>query len=181
MPLKMFHVRGALKFLFSERAPNFVTFSSAFFPAELIISNLSNKRTLGGSWAMLPRKNFENLQTLITILVLFEQFSGKVLFIFLASIFECFTKFDVLCSHSFDYACLRRLKHIVMKRFEIIEKIYPSKALLKMAGGGDASPTSPLNQHLFTTTLTFLRSSTVPAPRFRSSLLATRFGVIPRV
>ena len=31
--------------------------------------------------------------------------------------------------------CLRRLRHIVMKRFEIIEKFYSSKALLKMAGG----------------------------------------------
>ena len=30
---------------------------------------------------------------------------------------------------------------MVMKRFEIIEKLYLSKALLKMAGGGDASPT----------------------------------------
>ena len=30
---------------------------------------------------------------------------------------------------------------MVIKRFEIIEKLYLSKALLKMAGGGDASPT----------------------------------------
>ena len=37
---------------------------------------------------------------------------------------------------------------MVMKRFEIIEKLYLSKALLKMAGGGDASPTSPLNPPL---------------------------------
>ena len=33
---------------------------------------------------------------------------------------------------------------MVMKRFEIIEKLYLFKALLKMAGRGDASPTSPL-------------------------------------
>ena len=32
---------------------------------------------------------------------------------------------------------------MVMKRFEIIEKLYLSKALLKMAGGGDAYLTSP--------------------------------------
>ena len=32
---------------------------------------------------------------------------------------------------------------MVMKRFEIVEKLYLSKALLKMAGGGGASPTSP--------------------------------------
>ena len=31
----------------------------------------------------------------------------------------------------------------VMKRFEIIEKLYLSTALLKMAGRGGASPTSP--------------------------------------
>ena len=47
---------------------------------------------------------------------------------------------DAFCSHSFDYACLRRLRHIVMKRFEIAENFH--KALLKIAGGGDASPTS---------------------------------------
>ena len=29
---------------------------------------------------------------------------------------------------------------MVMKRFEIMEKLYLSKALLKMTGGGDASP-----------------------------------------
>ena len=31
----------------------------------------------------------------------------------------------------------------VMKRIKIIEKLYLSKALLKMAGGRDASPTPP--------------------------------------
>ena len=55
---------------------------------------------------------------------------------FLAPNFECFTKSDAFCSHSYDYACLRRLRHIVMKRSEIIEKFYSSKTLLKMAGGG---------------------------------------------
>ena len=34
---------------------------------------------------------------------------------------------------------------MVMKRFEVIEKLYLSQALLKMAGRGDASPTSPLD------------------------------------
>ena len=36
---------------------------------------------------------------------------------------------------------------MAMKRFEIREKLYLSKALLKMAGGG-ASPTSPLDPPL---------------------------------
>ena len=30
-----------------------------------------------------------------------------------------------------------------MKKFEIMEKFYSSKPLLKIAGGGDAFPTSP--------------------------------------
>ena len=78
----------------------------------------------------------------MAILVLFEQFSGKVCSYFWPLIFECFTKYDVFCSHSFDYKCLRRLKHIVMKRFEIMEKFYSLKALLKMAGGGGMHPLS---------------------------------------
>ena len=55
------------------------------------------------------------------------------------------TKYDALCSRSFDYASLRRLRHIVVKRFETAENFY--KALLKMAGGGmhtQHSPHSPL-------------------------------------
>ena len=39
--------------------------------------------------------------------------------------------------------CLRRLQHIVMKRFEIMEKFYSSKTFLKMAGGGDAYAAYP--------------------------------------
>ena len=62
---------------------------------------------------------------------------------FLAPNSEYFAKYDAFCSHGFDYACLRRLSHIVVKRFEMMERFYSSKALLKMAGGGIASPTSP--------------------------------------
>ena len=40
-------------------------------------------------------------------------------------------------------ACLRRLKRIVSKKFEITEKLYLSKALLKMAGGGRCIPHIP--------------------------------------
>ena len=76
---------------------------------------------------MLPWKSFENLHTEMTISVLFEQFLGKFVII-LAPNFECFTN-DAFCSHSFDYACLRRLRHIVMKRFDILEKFYSSKTL----------------------------------------------------
>ena len=60
--------------------------------------------------------------------------------IFLAPNFECFTNYDAFYLYSFDYECLRRLRHIVVKRFEIMKKFYSSKPLLKMAGGGDAFP-----------------------------------------
>ena len=69
---------------------------------------------------------------------------------FLAPNFKCFNKYDASCSHSFDCACLKRLRYIVMKRLEITEYFYSSKALLKMAGGVDASPTSPLDPALLT-------------------------------
>ena len=95
---------------------------------------------------MLPRKIFENLHTAMAVLVHFEQFQGQFV-IFLAPNFECFTIYNAFCSDSFDYACLRRLRHTVMKRFETMEKFYSSKILLKMAGGGMHSqhtPTSPL-------------------------------------
>ena len=76
-------------------------------------------------------------------LVLFEEFSGKF-----SPNFKCFTKCNVFCSHSFDYACLkvlRQLRHIVMKRFEITEKFYSSTALLKMAGEGMHPSHAPLD------------------------------------
>ena len=115
-------------------------FKSSFFPAELVLSYLNNKNDSRGVRRHAPPKNFENLHTVMAILVLFEQFSGKVCSYLWPLCFECF-KYDAFCSHvSFDYAFLRRLRHIVMKRFEIIEKFHSSKALLKMAGGRDASP-----------------------------------------
>ena len=65
---------------------------------------------------MLPRKIFENLHTVMVILALFEQFSGKVCSYFWPRTLECFIKNDAFCKHSFDYACLRRLRFIVMNR-----------------------------------------------------------------
>ena len=90
---------------------------------------------------MLPGKIFESLRTAMAILVLFEQFLGKLV-TFLTFNFECFTN-DAFCSHSFDYACSRRQRHILMKRFKIMEKFYSCKTLLKMAGGGMHSQHSP--------------------------------------
>ena len=59
---------------------------------------------------MLPRKVFKNLDTVMAILALFEQFLWQILFNFFASNSKSFTKYDTFCSHIFDliYACLRR-------------------------------------------------------------------------
>ena len=46
---------------------------------------------------MLPRKRFENLHTVMAILVLFKQFLGKVCHI-LAPHFECFTNDAKACN-----------------------------------------------------------------------------------
>ena len=75
---------------------------------------------------MLPRNIFENLHTVMAILVLFEQFFGKFCLYFWPVILSASPNKDAFCSHSFDYACCRRLRHIVIKRFEIMEKfIHP--------------------------------------------------------
>ena len=49
---------------------------------------------LGGSGGMLPRKVFKNLDTVMAILELFEQFLWQILFNFFASNSKSFTKYD---------------------------------------------------------------------------------------
>ena len=64
---------------------------------------------LGGSRGMLPRKVFKNLDTVMAILALFEQFLlWQILFNFFASNSKSFTKYDTFCSHIFDLCVLRR-------------------------------------------------------------------------
>ena len=79
----MFHVRAVFKNFFREGTPILVTFSSViFFSAVLILSNLSTKNDSKGVRGHAPQSNFENLHTAMAILVLFEQFLGKVCHIF---------------------------------------------------------------------------------------------------
>ena len=99
---------------------------------------------------MLPRKNFKNLRTVMAVLTVLNNFQDKFV-IFLSPHCECFTKYDAFCSHSFDYASFRRLRHIVMKRFEIRKNCYSSTALLKMAGGGMHPQHPPLDPLLVPT------------------------------
>ena len=57
MPFEKVSCQGSIDNLFQGGGTKFRHFFQAqFFPAELIISNLSNKRTLGGCGGMLPRK-----------------------------------------------------------------------------------------------------------------------------
>ena len=67
---------------FRKWAPISVTFSSVVFSAELISSNLSTKNDSRGVRGHAPRKIFENLHTVMAILVLFKQFLDKLCHIF---------------------------------------------------------------------------------------------------
>ena len=61
---------------------------------------------LGWSGGMLPRKVFKNLDTVMAILALFEQFLWQILFNFFACNSKSFTKYDTFCSHIFDLRVL---------------------------------------------------------------------------
>ena len=74
---------GAYSEIFSGRGHQIPSlFKRIFFPAELILSNLSNKNDSRGSVGMFPGKIFENLLTVMAILVFFEELSRKVCHIF---------------------------------------------------------------------------------------------------
>ena len=62
---------------------------------------------LGGCGGMLLRKVFKNLDTVMVILELFEQFLWQILFNFFASNSKSFTKYDAFCSHIFDLCVLK--------------------------------------------------------------------------
>ena len=62
---------------------------------------------LGVPGGMLPRKVFQNLDTVMAILELFEQFLWQILFNSFASNSKSFTKYDTFCSHIFDLCVLK--------------------------------------------------------------------------
>ena len=95
---------------------------------------------------MLPRKIFESLHSGIAmaVLVLFKHFSGifcKNVLPLIASPSRNMIHF--LCTFSI-YECFRAKDLLLLKRFEIMEKLYSSTILLKMAGGGMHTPHSLL-------------------------------------
>ena len=69
---------------------------------------------------MLIRENFENLHAVIWIYVSYFSACGmistQILFKFFDLNSECFAKYDVFCSHIFDY--------VLSNSFEIMEKLY---------------------------------------------------------
>ena len=75
-PFQNVSCQGHIQNFFQGESTKFRRFfKRSFFPAELI---LVTETTLGGSGGMLPQKKFENSRTVIVILALFKQFSGKV-------------------------------------------------------------------------------------------------------
>ena len=85
---------------------------------------------------MLPRKIFENLHAIMAILVLFEQLSRKFCLIFLSLILNASPNMmHFVRTFSITCALDVRLRIMLSKRFEIMEKLCTSKTFLKMAGG----------------------------------------------
>ena len=91
--------------LCKERIHNFFQGWKGFFPAELLRGKSRNKNSSRGVRGTIPRKFFENLDSVIAILVLFVQFLRKMLFKFFTPNFESFTKYDAFRSHISVYAC----------------------------------------------------------------------------
>ena len=89
-----------------------------------------------GFRGMLLQKIFKNLDTVMAVLLLFEQFLWQILFNIFAFNSESFSKYDTFCPHIFDL-CVLGVRIIVIKEIEIMEKLYSSKITLKMVAGRD--------------------------------------------
>ena len=76
---------------------------------------------------MLPSKTFENLRTLIAILVLFEQFLRQILFKVFAPNSQCLNKHDAFCSRIFDLLLLSGMFIVIEEKglLLVIEKYSP--------------------------------------------------------
>ena len=70
---------GAYSEFFSGRGHQISSlFQAQFFPGRVILSNLSDTNDFREVRGHAPTKIFENLHTVMVILALFKQFSGKV-------------------------------------------------------------------------------------------------------
>ena len=70
----MFLCLRRIQKLFRVGAPNLDIFSRVFFSGRIILKHIDNKKDSRG---MIPRKIFENFDTVVTFLVLLKQFSGN--------------------------------------------------------------------------------------------------------
>ena len=91
-----------------EGGIKFLHFLSVFFFRKVNLKQIEEQKYGSrGSGGMLPRKVFKNLDTVMAILALFEQFLWQILFNFFASNSKSFTKYDTFCSHIFDLCVLK--------------------------------------------------------------------------
>ena len=81
---------------------------------------------------LLTRKIFENLDTVVAIIVLFEQIIKQILFIFI--------KYNPFFFAHFRFMLALGVRIILIREIQIMENLYSSKITLKMAGGEDVSP-----------------------------------------
>ena len=90
---------------------------------------------------MIPRKIFEILNTVMTILVLFEQLLKQIFFKFFAHVSEFFTeyRYDAFCSHIFDLC----VWIIDIEEVQNCGKTVFIKNIVENGWWGIASPASP--------------------------------------
>ena len=113
---KCFHVCQVFRNFFREGAPNFNIFLRVVFSDRIILKHIENKKDSRGYEGMPPRKMFENLHTVKTVLVLFEQFLGKFCLNFLPpnlsvspnTMHFVFVHFRLLVLRAFKAYCYRK-------------------------------------------------------------------------
>ena len=98
----MFHVRDVFQNFFREGIKFRHFFKRSFFPAELILNYFSYKNDSRGVRGLAPSENFWKFTYSNGHFSAFWTIFKQILFIVLVPNFECFTKYDAFCSHSFD-------------------------------------------------------------------------------
>ena len=97
-------------------------------PFENVIISVACSEIFSGRGPQIP---FENLHTLMAILLLFKQFSGKFCLNFSPNP-EFFSKYDAFCSYIFDYACLRSKVFCYRRGWKLWKNIIHQKHFYKI-------------------------------------------------
>ena len=91
-----------------EGGIKFLHFLSVFFFRKVNLKQIEEQKYgSGGVRGYASPECFKNLDTVMAILALFEQFLWQILFNFFASNSKSFTKYDTFCSHIFDLCVLK--------------------------------------------------------------------------